>query len=334
MSHERSSIRDVARLAGVSRQTVSRVVNAPDSVAALTRQRVAQAIRALDYRPNPSARGLRSTHSRTIGVMANAESWFGRFGVPTIALSAQLRSYQLLLSPVFGDSFDSARQAASLLLDQRVEGLLVMAPESFTAEYAASLADQVPVVFVQDAALKPDHSYVGIDTEAGVGQVVEHLVARGHRDLAHISGPLTWGSARARAAAWRRELEVRDLRVRVPVEGNYRCEGGYAAGQRMIERGLPDAVFAANDLTATGFIRAMADHGVRVPDDVSVVGYDDHIDSAYLVPRLTTVRAPFDEVCDKAMQVVVDMIGGAGVRHEVLTPQLIVRESVADRSLG
>ncbi len=328
---DRASIRDVARLASVSRQTVSRALNEPDSVSPDTLQRVRDAVAALGYRPNPAARSLRTRQSGVVGVVVNPMSWFAldqevaRLG----HLSAD-RGLALQIAATYDDSYEGARAAIGGLLDQRVEGIFVMSPHDRALDVALSIARQTPVVIVQSGTQLDDGvGTVDSDQVAGVRLMVEHLVALGHRRIEHISGPRTWVSARVRTEAWLAEVERHGIETRMPFEGNFRPESGLAAGAKMVARGLPDAVFASSDLMAQGVIRAFVDAGFAVPRDVSVAGYDDVLGTATYVPRLTTVRQPLTEICAQAIDIMAAMIDGEPARQVVLEPQLMARESVA-----
>jgi len=331
---ERASIRDVARLASVSRQTVSRALNRPASVGPETLSRVREAVAALGYRPNLAARSLKTRQSGSLGVVVNPMSWFALDQeVARLGHLAAEQGLALQVAATYDDSYDGTNAAVRGLLDQRVEGLFVMSPLDRGLDVALSVAADLPVVIVQSGA-HIDSSPAGTvdaDQAAGVRLLVDHLVAQGHHRIDHVAGPRNWVSARVRTEAFLAEADRHGLSLGLPFEGDFRPQSGYDAAVKIVRRGLPDAVFAASDLMAQGVIRAFVDAGIQVPDGVSVAGFDDVVGAATFVPRLTTVRQPLDEVCRHAMAVMAEMrLGGPG-RRVVLEPELVVRESVGRR---
>lgn len=328
----RATIRDVATLARVSRQTVSRATNSPQDVAPETLRRVRDAMAVLDYHPHPGARSLRTTRTGVIGVVVNPNSWFGTNGFTHLEQALRRHDFTMSLAPVLEDDLTEIRLTIRRLLSQGVDGLFLLQPQRLTTDYAATLTATLPIVLVQSTTpTLPGASSVAIDETVGVNAVVAHLVAQGHRRLGHVAGPLDWPSARGRAAAWRAKVQAAGAEALPDRPGDYRPGTGYAAGVYWAEHGLPDAVFAANDLMAMGVLRGFADHGVRVPDDVSLIGYDDLPGIDHLLPRLTTVRQPFELVYAEGMRLLAERMAGGPEEHVRLRPELVLRDSVRRR---
>ncbi|MCC2661019.1 MAG: LacI family transcriptional regulator, partial [Arthrobacter sp.] len=255
---------DVASLAGVSHQTVSRVLNAHPNVTARTRARVERAIAELGYRPNTAARSLVTRQSLAIGVLAAGTAQYGP-----------------------ANTLLGVQQAA------RNEGYLAV--------------PLVAVGFSADERL----TVVAVNQRAGAALAVEHLVNLGHTAIAHISGPRDWIDAAARADGWRRTLQQAGLRAAALTEGDWSAESGYLAGLELAAAGNVTAVFAANDQMALGALRAFGEAGLRVPEDISIVGFDDQPEAAYFVPPLTSVNQGFAELGARCIQMLLsDMAGG------------------------
>ncbi|HEY0217073.1 MAG TPA: LacI family DNA-binding transcriptional regulator, partial [Cellulomonas sp.] len=290
---------DVAALAGVSHQTVSRVLNDHPSVRPETRERVQQAIVDLGYRRNSAARALVTRRSGALGVVTTASAHHG----PTstlLGLESAAREVGYYVSVAAIDQVDARTMSAALdhFLDQAVEGIVIIAPQVDVAEAVAAFDAPVPVVTISSGEALPVASpggivAVGVDQRAGAREVVRHLVDLGHREVLHLAGPQDWFDARERLAGWHEAGTAAGIEVPDPVRVDWSAESGYREGLRMVDAGLPSAVFAANDQLALGMLRAFWERGVRVPQDVSVVGFDDEAGAAYFVPPLTTVRQDF-----------------------------------------
>ena len=325
----RPSIADVASLAGVSHQTVSRVLNKHPSVRDLTRARVLGAIDQLGYRPNPAARALASGRSKTLGVVALDTSLYGP--VSTL-LGIQQAAQQLgyFVSVVIVHSIDrqSVRDAVRRLTSQSVEGVAVIAPFSSAHDALAFLPTGTPVVAVEGDP-EGDVSVVTVDQVAGARLATQHLLALGRGTVFHVAGPAEWLEARARTAGWRQALVDAGAEVTPPMTGDWSASSGYHAGQLLAQ--VPDAhaIFVANDHMALGVLRALHDRGRRIPDDVAVAGFDDIPESGYFIPPLTTVRQDFQHVGAAAVQILVDQLADGHWRHErvVIEPTLVCRAS-------
>jgi DNA-binding LacI/PurR family transcriptional regulator len=320
---------DVAGRAGVSVMTVSRVLNGFPGVAEDTRQRVEEAVAALGYRANPAARVLAGGRSRTLGVIAVETQQFGPshmlYGIEAAARGAGHVLSFVTMAPgadEIGATLDHLRAA-------HVEGVIVIAPVRPVIDAVADLDADLPLVVVGgDPSVRT--STVTIDQEAGARMATAHLLGLGHRTVHHVSGPADWIDATERQRAWAEALEAHGAPPGRFVEGDWTAQGGYAAGTQLAQDPTVTAVFAANDQTALGILRALHEHGRSVPDDVSVVGYDDIPEAAYLVPPLTTVRQDLGEVGRRGVELLLALVdGGPAQRHVMVAPELIVRASSA-----
>jgi len=328
---------DVARLAGVSHQTVSRVINGQTNLRPATRERVEQAIRQLGYRPNSAARALVTRRSGTIGVIGSKGGFWGPSTVHrTIQAAGRQAGYFVSSTNLQSLTRAEIADAISHLQDQRVEGIVLIAAHDEAVVVARAEEDSgVPVVVVEGDAEKARWT-VGVDQHTGAELATRHLIELGHRDIVHLAGPQDWTEARARLAGWRSAMYAAGLRTPEPLIGDWTARSGYEAGQSVAGRDDVTAVFAANDQMALGLLRALVEGGRRVPDDVSVVGFDDIPEAAFLIPPLTTVRQDFTAVGQRAIAMLQAAIGGApppqpdGI-DRLIHPELVVRGSTQRR---
>ncbi|MGV8966737.1 MAG: LacI family DNA-binding transcriptional regulator [Cellulomonas sp.] len=322
---------DVARVAGVSHQTVSRVLNDHSKVRPETRDRVLEAIAALGYRRNIAARALVTRRSGTIGVVTTGLPYFG----PTSTLiaveeAAREAGYFVSIATLAGIDARNVGKAVEYFLGQAVEGIIVIAPHGDVRDALVPFADQIPLVMI---ASEPSPGFslhtMSVDQELGARLATRHLLELGHRDVVHLAGPLDWIDARTRIVGWRAELEAAGVVPSTPIVGDWSAERGYDVGRTMVRDGLPTAVFTANDQLALGLLHAFAEGGVAVPRDVSVVGFDDIAGAAHFTPPLTTVRQEFAELGRRCLNLLVAAMGGAELDPTPIPPQLVVRSSTA-----
>ena len=319
---------DVARLAGVSHQTVSRVVNGQTNLRPATRDRVLEAIRQLGYRPNTAARSLVSGRSGTIGVIGSKSGFWGPSTVHR-AIQAAGREAGYFVSSANLQSLTRAEfaDAMSHLGDQRVEGIVLIAATDAAVEAARAQVDQgVPVVVVEGDDAKASWT-VGVDQEAGAELGTRHLIELGHQDVLHLAGPTSWTEARARLRGYRNAMYAAGLRPSRHLEGDWSARSGYEAGKRIAARSDVTAVFCANDQMALGLLLSLSEAGRSVPGDISVVGFDDIPEAAYLIPPLTTVRQDFTAVGRRAIEILRAAIAGAPTPDRLIDPELVVRAS-------
>ncbi len=319
---------DVAAVAGVSHQTVSRVLNDHPSVRPETRQRVVDAIAQLGYRRNTAARALVTRRTGTIGVLSSGSALFG----PTstlIAVEGAARDAGLFVSVATVSRWTAESVSGSLehFMSQGVDGVVVIAAHDDAVEAVQGFADPVPIVMVGPKDLPgPLHS-VAVDQYAGARMAVRHLLDLGHRDVSHLAGPVDWLDARWRIQGWRDELATAGVTAGEPIPGDWTAGRGYAVGRSLVAGPLPTAVFAANDQLALGLLRAFAEAGVRVPDDISVVGFDDVDGSAHFFPPLTTVRQEFGALGRRCMEVLLEAIEGRPAESSLIAPSVVARAS-------
>lgn len=319
---------DVARLAGVSHQTVSRVVNGQTNLRPETRERVLRAIDQLGYRPNTAARSLVTRRSGTIGVIGSRSGFWGPSTVHR-AIQAAGRdagyfvssvNVQMLTRDEFVDAMDHLR-------DQHVEGIVLIAANDDAVDAARAHAGRgVPVVVVEGDQAKAEWT-VGVDQVAGAAAGTRHLLDLGHQRVLHLSGPASWAEARARLAGYRNAMYDAGLPPLLHIEGDWSARSGFEAGRQVAERDDVTAVFCANDQMALGLLRSLSEAGRSVPDDISVVGFDDIPEAAYLLPPLTTVRQDFDAVGRRAIQILRSAINDEGAPARLIEPELVVRAS-------
>jgi DNA-binding LacI/PurR family transcriptional regulator len=313
---------DVAARAGVSHQTVSRVLNGFAGIRPETRDRVEAAIADLGYRPNKAARALVTSRTRAIGVLAPATTDFG----PTSSLHAIERAvrdagYHPLITSTPVEA-DAVRASLEFLLDQSIEALVVIAPYRVVLDELRELHEDLPIV-----ALQTGESSVGIDQVAGARLAVRHLLELGHRGIQQLAGPDAFIEAAVRRRAVDDELKAHGIPKLPTLTGDWSADSGYAAGA--LVDSAATAVVCGNDQMALGLMHALVDLGRRVPKDVSVVGFDDIPESAHSLPPLTTVHQDFEEVGRRAVHTLVARLEGrdADVSGVAVTPELVVRSS-------
>jgi DNA-binding LacI/PurR family transcriptional regulator len=325
---------DVARLAGVSHQTVSRVLNNHPSVREATRQRVFNAVDQLNYHRNALARGLARRRSNIIGVVSFDTILYGP-AATLLGVERAARQAGYGINIVALERLDRAgvAEAVNRLTEQAVAGIVIIAPLMTAAAHA--LSTSVPAIVVESNTTGPLPT-VSVDQVAGARMAVEHLLSLGHDTVHHVSGPPDWAQARDRVEGWRQALEDAGRRVPRVIAGDWSPAAGYEAGRRLAESPDATAVFCGNDQQALGLLRALHERGIQVPEDISVVGFDDIPEAQHMSPPLTTVRQDFDEVGRRCLAVILDMFDPdtATPRHQRVRPSLAIRaSSSAQRTL-
>lgn len=327
----RPSMGDVAARAGVSYQTVSRVLNEPEIVRPDTRDRVLEAISTLGYTRNRAARALKTARSSLLGVLTDDLSLFGPVETTTaIESAAREAGYSVVLTSLPHGRHGTAQVGAELL-GADVEGILVIAAHEGMTPAVSAVARSTPVVAVSAQPLgEAGVEVVGIDQGRGAREAVEHLQRTGARSIVHLAGPTDWFDARARRDGFTAALEALSLDGEVTAPGEWTPRSGYERTTALLRSGLPDALFAANDMIAIGALHALHERGLRVPEDVSVVGFDNTLGAEFLIPSLTTVAQPFAEVGRAALRHMVSLLDGTAPGEdapEPLQPRLVVRRS-------
>jgi DNA-binding LacI/PurR family transcriptional regulator len=330
------SITDVARLAGVSYQTVSRVINDLPDVSPTTRERVLGVIEQVGYRRNRAATTLVTNRSTFVGILTDGSPRFGPVGT-LIALESAAREagYGATVVTVSQPYGRTVRSAFLSLEDAGVDGIIAIVPRLALASAVREAHVGVPLEMIAagEPATPPLFSY-SENQELGARMATEHLIGLGHRDIAHLGGSTEWFDGRVRKRGWESALRDAGLTPGVYAEGDWSPKWAFETGLRLIREGLPQAIFAASDHTALGLYRAFAENGVRVPQDVSVVGYDDIEGSDYFAPPLTTVRQDFTGVARHAIELLLAAIDGRAVDSTPTLPVLQVRASTAPPRRG
>jgi DNA-binding LacI/PurR family transcriptional regulator len=345
-----ASIRDVARLAGVSHQTVSRVLNGHPSIREVTKSRVLAAMDQLQFRPSRAARMLSMRRSQTIGILAAAVgSHYGpASSVSAVEDAARERGYYATVAHLASVAPGAISAAIEELLSQNVEGIVIVAPRTSVLSRLAAVPMNVPIVAAQgEQSGAGGIPVAAIDQEAGVRMVLSYLLGQGHERILHVAGPPDWNDAQSRLRAYKAELRAAGLPWSPPLYGDWTADSGYEIGRSLVRdrAKLPfTAVFSSNDQMALGLIHAFRAAGVDVPGDVSIVGFDDIPESAHFWPPLTTVRQDFGELGVRCVTMLMDAIGrpeapdgypGDTAASPVspvsplVVPRLIVRTSVA-----
>ncbi|MFI6932023.1 LacI family DNA-binding transcriptional regulator [Streptomyces sp. NPDC050287] len=320
---------DVARMAGVSSQTVSRVSNGYAGVNEETRRQVLAAMKELGYRPNSAARALKRGEFRTIGVITFSLSTTGNVRtLEAIANSAAHEGYAVTLLPVAVPTQDEVRGAFSRLEELAVDAVIVIMEVHLLDAATVTLPPHVQVVVV-DSDAGDRYTVVDTDQAGGSRAAVHHLLGLGHRTVWHLGGPEGSFAAQRRADAWRAVLAEAGRPAPRLVRGDWSAESGYRAGLELATEPDCTAVFAANDQMALGLLRALHERGRRVPEDVSVIGFDDIAEASSFLPPLTTLHQDFAEVGRLCVDAVLrKMRQGGPERGTTIVPtRLVVRAS-------
>jgi DNA-binding LacI/PurR family transcriptional regulator len=320
---------DVARLAGVSHQTVSRVINDSSHVRAETRQKVLAAMRELGYRPNPVARALVTGRSNTLGVVSFDTTLYGPastlFGIERAAHEA---GYFIMVASLTALNRDSLAEAIERLTLQGVDGILVIAPYLEAAQALRHAPGVIPLVAVEAG---PDERVplASIDQVAGARSATQHLLDLGHETVWHIAGPTDFLESRQREEGWRATLLASGAEPPPPLVGDWSARAGYELGRRLSTDPAVTAIFVANDQMALGVLRAMHEAGRSIPGDLSVVGFDDIPESPYFTPPLTTIRQDFNEMGSRGVHLLLRMMeaGEPVPSGPAVVPELVVRAS-------
>ena len=326
-----ANIYDVAKQAGVSHQTVSRVLNDSQRVAAKTREKVERAITELGYQRNNAARSLVTSQTRMIGVVMTNTGFFGpNSTMRAMEKQARENGYFAVSVSVDAESSESIETGIRQMKDLGVDALVMIAPQIVSLEIARPLLGGIPIVIL-DHSQEAGLFSVTIDDYLGAKKATRHLIDAGHRDLLHITGPDGWFETDARTRGFMDACN--EARINSPkiLQGSWESETGYELANEVADSGVT-AVFCANDQLAIGLMRGLNKLGLDVPKDVSIVGYDDLPESKYLNPPLTTIRQDFEQLGKRLMTLLLEELSGdTTVRRESIEPGLVVRESVSQK---
>lgn len=335
--HRPPVMADVARVAGVSHQTVSRVLNDHPNVRAETRIRVLQAIDQLGYRRNHSARALVTKHSRTLGVVSFDTTLYGPAStVYGIEQAARDAGYFVSIVSLRTIDRTGVHEAIGYLSEQGVDGIVVVAPQRSAAQALDDLPTGMPAVAVEGGR-SSDVPVVCVDQVEGARLATRHLLDLGHETVWHIGGPADWLEAEGRLAGWLEVLTAAGRPVPEVLTGDWSPRSGYEAGKRlaaMVNAGADvTAIFVANDQMALGALRAFTEEGVKVPGRISIVGFDDIPESEFFSPPLTTIRQDFGAVGRRCIEVLLRQIdageasGSCERERHVVPPRFVARAS-------
>ncbi|ALV46214.1 LacI family transcriptional regulator [Arthrobacter alpinus] len=324
------SMRDVATAAGVSAQTISRVLNDHPNVQESTRRRVLAVVEELGYRRNNTARALVTGRSKTIGVLTLATSNYSK---AALALGVELGAREMgyTVNAVTSDlTVQGLTDAVSRLVLQGVDGIVIAAPLQEATEQISKITARIPTVNT-DGSSSMGEGMVGVDQDMAAVLATRHLLELGHETVWHVAGPAEWSDAASRLNSWRRTLQEAGREVPPELNGDWSPESGYHNG--LILGRMPEvtAILVASDEMAFGVLRALNELGRRVPEDISVVGIDDIDLAAFANPPLTTVRQSFEDTGRRAVLRLVAQITdpSLGSAPDLVAPTLIVRGSTA-----
>ena len=327
-SQKQSNIYDVARLAKVSHQTVSRVLNNSTSIRPETKSRVLSAMESLGYRPNQAARALASSKTKMLGILASDTHHSGPASmVHFMETAARAEGFFVVICGIDPGNPTSVRQGIEHLLKLGIEGLAVVTPHLEAVAEVRRQVSGIPVVTL-DSMYQMDELAVSVDNFAGGASATQHLIDLGHRNVVHVSGPSNWFESSARAAGYTSTMLNANLSPQI-INGDWSLQAGYLIGKEL-DINLRDitAVFLANDRMAIGLLHSMRERGVEVPGRLSVVGFDDLEESEYCWPPLTTLRQDFRELGARAMKLLLDELSGKHLKKlDRLVPNLVVRAS-------
>jgi len=328
-SAPRPSMADVARLAGVSSQTVSRVSNGQSNVDEGTRARVVEAMRTLGYRPNGAARALKSGRFHTIGVIMTTLKTLGNMRtLDGIATEAAHADYSVMLLPISDPTLGRVSGAYQRLSAQAVDGAVIILEARLLDQAEFALPPGIPVVVI-DSGAGPGYTVVDTDQALGARQATEHLLSLGHRQVWHIAGPETSFSAVHREQSWQRTLEEAGITPPPVLRGDWTCESGYQHGLTLGRRDDVTAIFAANDQMGLGAMQALHELGRDIPGEISIVGFDDMDVARSFWPPLTTIRQDFAAVGRLSIRKLLRKVADAGTGNDttIVPTELVVRSS-------
>ncbi len=323
-----ATIRDVARVAGVSVATVSRALNGADNVLPDTRQRIQAAAHALRFTPSGAARSLITRRTHTVGALL--PDLYGEYFselIRGIDQAARARGLHLMVSSSHGDAAEAAK--AMRAMNGRVDGLIVLSPHADAHFLQHNLPARLPAVLLNTGAELSGHTRFAVDNFGGAQTMTRHLAASGRKRIAFIGGPQGNHEAQERLRGYRAGLKAGAKEL--VFDGDFSEESGWLAGRRIAQsKPRPDAVFAANDMLAVGCLSALREAGLRVPEDVALAGFDDIPIARYITPALTTIRVPIASLGSAALDALAKAVQDpdSQTTHTVVMPvELVVRRS-------
>jgi len=327
---KKPNIYDVAKLAGVSHQTVSRVINDGPHTKPETRARVELAMANLGYVPNAAARALVTSKSKMIGMIVADEIFFGPAGmIHALKNETRKADYFAISCSVDGTSRESMVEGLKHLRRLGLDAIIVITPQFDNSEMVKEILPNVPALFIDSASGEGQLS-ISLDNFAGSRLATEHLIGLGHKNIIHISGPATWQDAEPRVRGYESAMVSAGLKPNV-ISADWLIETGYKIGLELdLDATHTTAIVAANDHLALGLIRAFNERSIAVPNRVSIVGFDDIPEAPFLDPALTTLRPNFEQLGKLAVGLILGSVSPSEViDNQSLDPELVIRNSTA-----
>ncbi|NYD67170.1 DNA-binding LacI/PurR family transcriptional regulator [Agromyces atrinae] len=311
----------------MSHQTVSRVLNNHPSIRDSTKQRVLEVMEQLQYRPNRAARALVTSRSQTFGILSASSTQYGpASSIAAIEAAAREAGYWVSTANIDAASPASIADGLAHLTAQAVEGLVVIAPQMRV--FTALAEHQITVPYVTLQSISDSEHAITVDQIAGARLATRHLIELGHRNIYHLAGPQDWIEAEARMRGFLDEMSAQDVPTTAPILGDWTADFGYYVGRELMQVRDFTAIFASNDAMALGLIHAFRSGGLDVPNDVSVVGFDDVPEAAHYWPPLTTVRQDFAELGRRCVALLLGNIDSTTPDYTgSIMPELVVRSS-------
>lgn len=329
-----ATMKDIAKLAGVSTSTVSHVINKSRFVSDAISERVNKAAQDLNYRPSALARSLKLNRTRTIGMLVSSSTnpFFGEV-VKGVERSCYQQGYNLILCNTEGDN-ERMHESINTLLQKRVDGVILMC-SSLEGE-RLDVLDQypdIPVVVMDWGPMQFTSDKIQDNSLRGGYMATKHLIESGHKEIGCITGPLVKHQAQMRYKGYKRALNEAGLSFKAEwiIESDFECEGGYQAFNKMHQAGvLPSAIFVCNDMMSMGVINAASEKGIGIPDDLSIIGYDDIYIAKFMTPSLTTIHQPKYRLGKAAVETLLYRLENSETEVQVvqLEPALIERATV------
>lgn len=327
-------IKDVAALANVSVSTVSRYLNDSPRISAESRERIAHAIKLLDYHPSRVARGLVNSTMKSIVVLTSNTTLYGSaMTIQGIEDEARVNNYPVSISKLADDSIDSLRASITMVTDQNPSGVVVMKYDALAAQALQLLPDTITKVVIAGDR-EPDLDQVDLRENQSGREITRYLLSLGHRNVFHVTIP-GGGGGYSRTAGWEAELRANDKPIPDMMHCSWDPADARELGHRVAHIDGLTAVFAGNDEVAMGLIRGIEDEGKRVPDDISVIGFDDHPLACVWQPPVTTYRQDFPAAGRKAVQLLLSRLEARERGEELparfveLQGELVIRDSAA-----
>jgi DNA-binding LacI/PurR family transcriptional regulator len=331
--NKRITMSEVADLAGVSYQTVSRVVNEMPDVAPRTRERVLKLLSEVGYRPNLTARELANQKSSVVGVVTFGTRYHGPTQIMVnIEQAAKEMGFSVMFTGIVEESIDEIRRAVTELCSHQVRGVLIHLPIEIELRHLEKVCRDIHLVAV-DSDFGFKTASVFVNQELGSRLATRHLIELGHQRIGYLGAPLIWRAAKLRYNGWRKELAAHRLAESGNFEADWTAAGGFSVTRNLIikHREEISALVVANDQMAIGAIRAFEEQGIRVPDDISIVGFDDIPEAGFIRPPLTTIKQDFARLGKLSVQCLVDQLNGKVWRDQTIRPKLIERSTTVNQ---